>query len=276
MTLELGAFGVWRTAAGITPEMAEEIEALGYGAIWVGGSPKGDLEDVERLIEATEEIPVATGIVNMWRDPAEEVVESYRRIDSRHPGRFILGVGIGHPEATAEYQRPLDKMKDYLGRLEVGGVPAERLMLAALGPVALRLAAERTAGAHPYLTTPRHTGYARQVLGPGPMLAPEQKVVLATDPEAARYVGRPVVARYLGRVNYRNNLLREGWSAEDLSDGGSDALVDALVLHGTADQLVSGISAHLRAGADHVGVQVLGSDPMTTYRELAPRLFGHT
>jgi len=254
--------------------MAEEIEALGYGAIWVGGSPKGDLEDVERLIEATEQITVVTGIVNMWRESAEEVAASYHRIESRHSGRFMLGVGIGHPEATAEYQHPLDKMDDYLSRLVAAGVPAERLVLAALGPKALRMAAERTAGAHPYLTTPRHTRYARGVLGQGPLLAPEQKVVLGADPVAARSVGRPVVARYLGLVNYCNNLRREGWSAEDLIDGGSDALVDALALHGTAAQLVPGIRAHLEAGADHVSVQALGQDPMATHRQLASLLFG--
>jgi len=273
MARDLGTIGVWQVIAALTPEMVEEIEALGYGAIWAGGSPKGDLEDVERLIEATEKIPLVTGIVNMWREAAEEVARSYRRMESRHPGRFMLGVGVGHREATAEYERPLDKMDDYLGRLAAGGVPAEHLVLAALGPKALLMAAERTAGAHPYLSTPRHTRYAREVLGPEPLLAPEQKVVLGTDAEAARSVGRPVVARYLGRVNYRKNLLREGWSTDDLVDGGSDALVDALALHGTAAELVPGIRAHLEAGADHVSVQALGEDPMATYRELAPLLF---
>lgn len=274
MTLELGAIGVWRMIAGITPAMAEEIESLGYGAIWVGGSPKGDLEDVERLIEVTDEIPLVTGIVNMWREPAEEVAASYRRIESRYPGRFVLGVGIGHPEATAEYQHPLDKVDDYLSRLTSGGVPQERLVLAALGPKMLRVAGERTAGAHPYLTTPRHTRYAREILGPDPLLAPEQKVVLGAETERARSEGRRVVAHYLARVNYRTNLLREGWSAEDLIDGGSDPLVDALSLHGTEDQVAVGIRVHLEAGADHVCVQALGEDPMPAYRELAPLLLG--
>jgi probable F420-dependent oxidoreductase len=270
---DLGAIGVWRTIEGMTPAMAAELETLGYGALWVGGSPKGDLEDVERLIEATETIPVVTGIVNMWREPAEEVAASYLRIESRHAGRFILGVGIGHPEATAEYQHPLDKMDEYLTRLGAAGVPPARLVLAALGPKALRMAAERTAGAHPYLSTPRHTRYARGILGQGPLLAPEQKVVLGTDPDAARSVGREVVARYLGRVNYCNNLLREGWSPDDLIDGGSDALVDALALHGAPAQLAAGIRAHLEAGADHVSVQALGGDAMVVYRELAPLVF---
>lgn len=272
MTLELGGVGVWRMVTGITPEMAGEVEALGYGAIWVGGSPKGDLADIERLIAATKTIPVVTGIVNMWREPAVEAAASYHRIEDRHPGRLVLGVGIGHPEATAEYRDPVDKIHDYLDRLDAAGVPGRRLVLAALGPAVLRIAGERTAGAHPYLTTPRHTRYAREVIGEGPLLAPEQKVVLDGDPERARARGRSMVARYLDRVNYRNNLRREGWSDRDLADGGSDALVDALALHGSAEEIATGVRAHLEAGADHVSVQALDEDPMVTYRELAPVL----
>lgn len=273
MTHELGAIGVWQVIGALTPQMAAEIEQLGYGAIWAGGSPRGDLEDVEGLIAATEGIPVFTGIVNMWREAAEEVAASYLRIESRHPGRFHLGVGVGHREATAEYDRPIDKINDYLDRLSAHGVPAQRLVLAALGPKALRIAAARTAGAHPYLTTPRHTRYAREVLGAGPLLAPEQKVVLNPDSDVARSIGREVVARYLGRVNYRSNLLREGWSRKDLEAGGSDSLVDALALHGGAAELIPRVRAHLEAGADHVSVHALGGNPMEAYRQLAP-LFG--
>lgn len=269
MRIPLGAFGVWRTVSGITPEMASQVETLGFGAIWVGGSPGGHLDDVERLLDATERIPVATGIVNMWRDDAGPVADSYRRISERHPDRFLLGVGIGHRESSEEYHQPLEKMVDYLDRLDEAGVPKEGVVLAALGPKALTLAAERTVGAHPYLTTPRHTEYARQVMGPGPLLAPEHKVVLETDATTARAIGRPVVSRYLKRVNYRNNLLREGWTEADLADGGSDRLVDALVLHGTPDDVAAGLVAHLDAGADHVAIQILGDDPLESYRELS-------
>jgi probable F420-dependent oxidoreductase len=274
MRSEIGAFGVWRMASAVTPELAEQVEALGFGAIWLGGSPGGDLEVAERLLDATERIVIATGIVNMWRDEAAIAGGSYRRIAARHPGRFLLGVGIGHREAIERYRRPLDKMVDYLDQLDEAGVPREDLILAALGPKALALAAERTRGAHPYLTTPRHTGYARGVMGAGPLLAPEHKVILDVDPARARAVGRPVVARYLDRVNYRNNLLREGWSEDDFVDEGSDGLVDALVLHGTVEEVAAGLTAHIEAGADHVAIQVLGDDPLAAFRELSEALLG--
>jgi probable F420-dependent oxidoreductase len=269
MGVELGAFGVWRTLSGITPAMAAQIESLGFGAIWVGGSPGGDLVEVEALLDATDRIPVATGIVNMWRDDAEIVADSYHRISERHPDRFLLGVGIGHREATQEYHKPIEKMTDYLDRLDIAGVPREGRVLAALGPKALTMAAERTAGAHPYLTTPRHTGYAREVMGSGPLLAPEHKVVLEADSTIARSLARPVVSRYLSRVNYRNNLLREGWTEQDLVEGGSDRLVDALVLHGSPEEVAAGLTAHIDAGADHVAIQVLGDDPIDSYRKLS-------
>ena len=274
MRSEIGAFGVWRMASAATPELAEQVESLGFGAIWLGGSPGGDLEVVETLLDATERIAVATGIVNMWRDEAAIAGESYRRIAARHPGRFLLGVGIGHREAIEQYRRPIVKMVDYLDQLDEAGVPREDLVLAALGPKALALAAERTRGAHPYLTTPRHTGYARGVMGAGPLLAPEHKVTLDVDPARARATGRSVVARYLDRVNYRNNLLREGWSEDDFVDGGSDGLVDALVLHGTVEEVAAGLTAHIEAGADHVAIQVLGDDQPEAYRELAEVLLG--
>ena len=269
MTIPLGRFGFWQMLRNTTPEMAREVETLGYGAIWVGGSPAGDLVEVEALLDATERIPVVTGIVNMWREEAETVAASYHRVAGNHPDRFLLGVGIGHREATQEYRNPLAKIGDYLDRLDSAGVPRDRLVLAALGPKALRIAAERTAGAHPYLTTPAHTGFAREVMGEGVLLAPEHKVVLDDDAKTARAIGRKMVSNYLGRVNYRNNLLRSGWAEADLANGGSDALVDALVLHGTPDDVSSGLEAHLDAGADHVGVQVLGADPMPAYRRLA-------
>ena len=269
MTIPLGRFGFWQMLRNTTPEMAREVETLGYGAIWVGGSPPGDLVEVEALLDATERIPVVTGIVNMWREKAETVAASYHRVAGKHPDRFLLGVGIGHREATEEYQNPLAKIGDYLDRLDSAEVPRDRMVLAALGPKALRIAAERTAGAHPYLTTPAHTAFAREVMGEGVLLAPEHKVVLDEDAKTARATGRKMVSNYLGRINYRNNLLRNGWAEADLADGGSDALVDALVLHGTPDQVASGLEAHLDAGADHVGVQVLGDDRMPAYRHLA-------
>jgi probable F420-dependent oxidoreductase len=201
------------------------------------------------------------------------VAASYHRITARHPGRFLLGLGIGHPEATTQYQRPYAKLVSYLDELDELEVPAEGRALAALGPRVLRLAADRSAGAHPYLVTPEHTREARQILGPGPLLAPEQKVVLDTDPERARALGRPRVQNpYLGLTNYVSNLRRLGWADADLADGGSDALIDALVVHGDAETLGRGVTAHLDAGADHVAVQFLESDPLPALRALAASL----
>jgi probable F420-dependent oxidoreductase len=272
----LGRFGVWRASAQATPELAVDLERFGYGTLWLGGSPDGDLRHAEELIEATSTLTLATSIVNMWKDDARTVAASFARIEANHPGRFLLGVGAGHPEATQEYASPYDTLAAYVGVLLGNGVPADGLVLAALGPRVLRLAAERTAGAIPYLVTPEHTRQARAILGAGKVLAPEQKAVLETDPQRARAIGRPRVQRpYLGLVNYTSNLRRLGWSEEDLSDGGSDALIDALVAWGTGDQVAAKLNEHLEAGADHVAVQLLAAsdDELTDgYRRLAEAL----
>jgi len=273
MSIELGKVGIWRHSSGLTPEVVAEVEALGYGTIWVGGSPPGDLAVVEHLLDTTEHIAVATGIVNVWQDDAATVGASYHRITARHPGRFLLGLGIGHPEATREYQRPYATLVRYLDQLDDLKVPAEGRLLAALGPRVLRLSAERAAGAHPYLVTPEHTRQARQILGDGPLLAPEQKLVLETDPERARAIGRPKVQNpYLSLTNYLSSLRRLGWTDADLADGGSDALIDALAVHGDAAAIAGGVTAHLDAGADHVATQVLNPDPLPALRALAGQL----
>jgi probable F420-dependent oxidoreductase len=270
MAIELGKFGIWRGGAALTPELARTVEKLGYGSVWIGGSPAAPLDIVERLLDATERITVATGIVNIWSDDAKPIAAAYHRIAARHPGRFLLGIGIGHPEAVTQYRQPYQTIVDYLDELDAAGVPVAGRALAALGPRVLKLSAERTAGAHPYLVTPEHTREARAILGEGPLLAPEQKVVLETDPAKARAIGRPkVMTPYLGLVNYVNNLRRLGWTDEDLADGGSDRLIDALVLHGNAETVARGVTAHLDAGADHVAIQVLDEDPVPAYRALA-------
>jgi probable F420-dependent oxidoreductase len=272
----LGRFGIWRGAGQLTPELAAGIEQLRFGTLWVGGSPDGDLMQVQRLLDATTTLTLATGIVNMWKDDARTVATSFARVEASHPGRFLLGVGAGHREATQQYAKPYETLASYVGVLLGNGVPATSLALAALGPRVLRLAAERTAGAHPYLVTPEYTREARGILGAGPLLAPEHKVVLDADPERARAIGRPRVRNpYLGLVNYTNNLRRLGWSDDDLSGGGSDALIDALVAHGTAGQVATRLTEHLDAGADHVAIQLLtadGADPLDGYRQLAQAL----
>jgi probable F420-dependent oxidoreductase len=273
MSIELGKVGIWRHPSGLTPEIAAEAESLGYGAIWLGGSPDGDLSVVDPLLDATDRIVVGTSIVNVWKDDAATVAAAWHRLAARYPDRFVLGLGIGHPEATQEYQRPYDKLVSYLDQLDDLKVPAGGRMLAALGPRVLRLSAERSAGALPYLVTPEHTREARQVLGTGPLLAPEQKLVLETDPERARAIGRPRVQNpYLGLTNYLSSLRRLGWMDADFADGGSDALIDALAVHGDAAAIAGGVTAHLEAGADHVAVQVLNPDLLPALRALASQL----
>jgi probable F420-dependent oxidoreductase len=273
MSIELGKVGIWRHPSGLTPETAAEVEALGYSAIWLGGSPDGDLGVVDPLLDATDRVVVGTSIVNVWKDDAATVAAAYHRLTTKYPDRFLLGLGIGHPEATQQYQKPYDKLVSYLDELDDLQVPASGRALAALGPRVLRLSAERSAGALPYLVTPEHTRQARQILGAGPLLAPEQKLVLETDPEQARAIGRPRVQNpYLSLTNYRSNLLRLGWTDADLADGGSDALVDALAVHGDAAALAAGVTAHLDAGADHVAVQILNPDLLPALRALAGQL----
>lgn len=273
MTVALGTYGFWTRTSDATPELVSHAEDLGFGAFWVGGSPPGDLRVIEELLDATETIVVVTGIVNMWRDDAGTVGSSYLQLADKHPGRFILGVGVGHPESTAEYAKPIDKVNHYLDVLDRAGVPKDAMLLAALGPVALRIAAERTLGSHPYITTPRHTRMAREVMGSGPILAPEQKIILDLDSDAARRVVRQNARRYLELTNYRRSFLREGWTESDLGDGGSDRLIDLLGLHGTTHSVVVGLKGHLDAGADHVSIQILGEDIPDQLTRLAAVIF---
>ncbi|MCW2677735.1 MAG: class F420-dependent oxidoreductase [Modestobacter sp.] len=269
----LGRFGVWRRSSDVTPDLAVGLERLGYGTLWLGGSPAADLRVVDDLLDATTTLTLATGIVNIWNSEARQVARSFARIDTRRPGRFLLGVGAGHREATREYSSPYETLRSYVDVLRTEGVPAESLVLAALGPRVLRLAAERTAGAHPYLVPPEHTRRAREIMGRGALLAPEQKVVVEADPERARAIARPAVQNpYLGLTNYTNNLRRLGWGDDDLADGGSDALIDALVAHGPVDRVAARLTEHLDAGADHVAVQLLtrdDEDVLDTFEALA-------
>jgi len=251
----LGRFGSF--GRGVTPEQAKEIEALGYGAVWVGGSPPAELDWVEPILEKTTTLQVATGIVNVWTAAAGPVAESFHRIDKAYPGRFLLGIGVGHPEAHQQYVKPIDALNAYLDTLDEYGVPKNRRVVAALGPQVLKLSARRSAGAHPYLTTPEHSARAREVMGPDAFLAPEHKVLLTTDAEKAREVGRKALEIYFNLTNYLNSWKRLGFTDEDVARPGSDRLVDAVVAYGTADAIAARLKEHLAAGADHVPVQVL-------------------
>lgn len=270
----LGSVGVWRGVKLVDPALAGTIEELGYGTIWQGSSPGSDLRAAEALLDATESLVVATGVVNIWMSDPAELADSYHRIDAKHPGRLLLGIGSGHREATPERVRPVDAMSRYLDVLDDHGVPVQGRVLSALGPRMLATAAERSAGTHPYLTIPSQTREQRATLGPDALVAPEQTVVLDTDQEAARRVARAFLAGYLGMVNYTNTMQRGGFTAEDVADGGSDRLVDAIVVHGDAPVLAGALRAHLDAGADHVCVHVqpADSDVVPALRAIAAEL----
>src|SRR3981081_1140786 len=212
----LGRYGVFLGTRSITPELAAKIEELGYGAAWIGGSPDAELDWVDPALAQTPSLQLATGIVNIWSAPATPVAESFKRIESAYPGRFLLGIGAGHPEHSQEYVKPYAAQVGDLDALDDALVPTSRRVLAALGPKVLQLAAERSAGAHPYLTTPEHTAKAREQVGNTVFLAPEHKVVLTTDREKARAVGRGLVEHYLGLGNYVNNWLRLGFTENDV------------------------------------------------------------
>ncbi|SIB54604.1 putative F420-dependent oxidoreductase, MSMEG_4141 family [Mycobacteroides abscessus subsp. abscessus] len=254
---KLNRYGVWKGGP-VTPEQARTIEDLGYGSVWVGGVFTADLAYVEPLLAVTENLTVASGIVNIWTSPVDEIAAAFHRIEAAYPGRFLLGVGAGHPEASAEYRKPYDALVEYLDGLDAAGVPKERRVLAALGPKVLKLSADRTAGAHPYLTTPEHTRQAREIIGPDALLVPEHKVVLSTGAPSAREIGRRTVDFYLTLSNYVNNWKRLGFNDEDLTSPGSDAFIDAVVAHGTAAEIATRLNEHLDAGADQVLIQVLG------------------
>jgi probable F420-dependent oxidoreductase len=272
-TDQLGPFGTWRGGSNLDGALAAHIEGLGFGSLWVGGSPTDDLTQIESLLDATERITIATGIVNIWNTDPAAVARSYHRIVARHPDRFTLGVGVGHPERDGQEgaSRPYEPLVRYLDALDEGGVPRDRLVLAALGPRVLRLAADRTKGAHPYLVTPDFTRQAREAVGTA-LLAPEQRVALSSDPDAARAAGRASLQNYLTMSNYLANFRRMGFDDSDFAGEGSDRLVDGLVVTGDDDTIASRLRAHLDAGADHVAVQLLlppGDDVYVGYRRLA-------
>ncbi|MDT5116482.1 MAG: hypothetical protein QOE30_2221 [Mycobacterium sp.] len=273
---ELGRYGVFLGTRSIRPELAAKIEALGYGAAWIGGSPDAELDWVDPALAQTTSLQLATGIVNIWSAPATPVAESFKRIESAYPGRFLLGLGVGHPEHSQEYVKPYAALVGYLDALDDALVPTSRRVLAALGPKVLQLAAERSAGAHPYLTTPEHTAKAREQVGNTVFLAPEHKVVLTTDRDKARAAGRGLVEHYLGLGNYVNNWLRLGFTENDVRKPGSDRLIDAVVAYGTPEAIAKRLNEHLEAGADHVAIQVLGGYDEETLlpalRELAEPL----
>lgn len=263
-----GKYGVWAGYNVISPQVSSDLEQLGIGAVWLGGSPQ-TLTEVRAILEATTELNVATGITNIWNTDPAQIAKEFAPIEADHPGRFILGVGAGHREATKEYAKPYEAVVNYLDVLDSEGLGKDHRVLAALGPRMLRLARDRSLGAHPYLTTPEHTREARSILGSEVFLAPEQKIVPTTDPQRAREVGGKAVDQpYLHLKNYTDNLRRLGFNDDDFAGGGSDRVIDALVGYGESAQIKDKIDAHSHAGASHVAIQVLSRDIVDAIRQL--------
>ncbi len=289
----LGAVGIWTGTLDFVPasearELAAELEELGYGAIWLPEVAGRDVfVHLALLLSATTRIVGATGIANIWARDAVTMAGAMRGLTEAFPGRAVFGLGVSHRNLVEDlrghrYERPLQAMRDYLAAVDAAPYTAQRptvpvrRVLAALGPRMLELAAAQADGAHPYFVTPEHTAGARQILGAGPLLCPEQAVVLETDPGRAREIGRAYTSVYLAQPNYVRNLVRLGFAEEDLHDGGTDAVVDALVAWGTVDVVVARVAAHLDAGADHVCVQPIAEErrgvPRRQWQELAPAL----
>jgi probable F420-dependent oxidoreductase len=282
---QLGRIGVWLGALSTAPwaaarDAARRIEALGFGALWVNESlaQKEPLAHAGLLLGATERITVATGIANIWtRDPTAARNGAFTLAEA-HPGRFTLGLGVSHQPLVDsrghDYAKPLTAMRTYLDGLDAiewrGPAPAAPVprLLGALRPRMLELARDRAAGAHPYLTPVEHTARAREILGPDRALAPETAVALEAEPQRARERARAFVKPYLGMPNYTNNLRDMGYGDDDLADGGSDRLIDALVGWGDETAIARRVREHLDAGADHVCLQPVGTDLAGAVAEL--------
>lgn len=287
-----GRIGVWSTALGSASparrteisEVASELEELGYGALWIGGSPAPGR--AQALLAATSRITVGTSIMSIWQHTAEDAAAEHARLNTAYGSRFVLGLGVSHAEAAQDEatrdelrRRPYTVMRRYLDGLDAAPqpVPAGERALAALGPKMLELSRDRALGALPYLVTTEHTARARTILGPGTLLAPELKVVLDADLERARATARGYLERYLALANYRNSWLRMGFTEDDLAAGGSDRLLEAVYALGDADTVRARVESYFAAGADHVALQVVTEDtfnalPLPEWRTLAGAL----
>jgi probable F420-dependent oxidoreductase len=293
----IAPIGVWTGSLDVVPtsraqELAGELEELGYGAVWIPEVAGRDVFlHLGLLLSATKTIVGATGIANIWGRDAVTMVGAVKGLNEAFPERSLIGLGVSHKNLVEglrghDYDKPLSAMRTYLERMDASPYTAlrpttpMRRVLAALGPKMLELSGAKTDGAHPYFVPPEHTATARGVLGAGPLLCPEQAVLLETDPTKAREIGRQHTAIYVAQPNYANNLRRLGFTDDDLANGGSDRLVDAIVAWGTVDDVVARVQAHLDAGADHVCIQALAASfrevPDGQWRELAPALVGLT
>lgn len=285
--MQLGPVGIWGRGVWLREERRDEVrraagelERLGYTSLWLtAGFGEGVPSVFHDVLASTSTMTVASGILSIWHSTPAQTATATAQLERDHPGRFLLGLGTSHAPRVErngqEYSRPFSRMVAYLDELDRAEPPVgrERRVLAALGPRMLRLSADRSAGAHPYFVPVEHTAHARKVLGEGPLLVPEQAVVLERDPGRARALARRHMARYLCLPNYADNLRRLGWGESDLAAEGSDRLVDAIVAWGGPDAARERVQAHLAAGADSVCVQVITGDaeeiPLAAYRTLA-------
>jgi probable F420-dependent oxidoreductase len=271
--MDLGQIGVWRRRQEGSHDLAE-LEALGFTAFWVGSSPS--LADAREFLERSSTLTIATGILNVWQHEPGDVAAQHAELVRDFPDRFLLGIGVGHPEATAEYQAPLAAMTAFFDALDAAPQPVaqDQRIAAALGPKMLDLAARRSLGAQSYFVPPEHTRLAREQLGPDALIATEVAVVVEADDETARKAARAYADLYLNASNYRRNLKRLGFTDADIDAGGSDRLIDAVVPHGLAEVIAETVRAHLDAGADHVCLQPVGHGeaPLADYRALAAAL----
>lgn len=261
--MDLGKVGVWSMELRFGDKAegargAAEIEGLGYGAIWVPGGIGGDITgDLDHLLNATSRIPVATGILNIWKHEPAEIAAWFQALPDNHRSRVMLGLGVSHGPLIGEnWNRPVAKMASWLDAFEAAGMPLEQTCLAALGPKMLELAGNRTAGAHPYLVTPDHSAEARRIMGPGKLVAPEQGVVLDPDPASARAKASEALVHYRRLPNYVNSWKRLGFTDADI-EGESDALLGGIFAMGDARAIAARVRAHHDAGADHVCVQTI-------------------
>jgi probable F420-dependent oxidoreductase len=292
-SIQLGPIGIWTRqledqSAAKAQETARELEELGYGALWFGEALGREvLTNAGLLLAATKRMVIATGIANIYARDAVAMASGQKTLAEAYPNRFLLGLGVSHIPLVEQlrghrYEKPVATMRAYLEAMDKAPYssipPAIKpvRVLAALGPKMLELSGELADGAHPYNTNPEHTAQARKILGPKPYLCPEQAVVLETDAAKARAIGRAFLGFYLTLPNYANNFLRLGFSERDFADGGSDKLIDAMIAWGDLNAIRDRIRAHHAAGADHVCIQVLTSDPkglpMREWRELAKAL----
>ena len=292
-TPQLGPIGIWTSQLDYQPaaraqEATAELEQLGFGAIWLPeATGREALTHASLLLAGTRRIVVATGIANIYaRDPVA-MAAAQNTLAEAYPDRFVLGLGVSHAPLVEQfrghrYEKPVPTMRAYLDAMDAAPYhavpPAAKpfRVLAALGPKMLQLAAARADGAHPYFVTPEHTARAREILGAHRLLAVEQAVVLETGSVQAREIARSYMSMYLTLTNYVNNLRALGFGDEDLKDGGSNRLVDAIVAWGDMNAIIDRVRAHHSAGADHVCIQVLTADPralpLRQWRELASAL----